>query len=97
MPYAALGWAYIVWLLARLLLLDKCVDGGQRILLAMGMGIALSDPVTAFTAGKHFGRQKLAPRLSPNKTWEGAGSNVAGTYAGIWIMSFAVSNQLRWC
>ena len=35
--------------------------------------------ITALYVGKSFGRHKLAPRLSPNKSWEGAIGSVAGS------------------
>lgn len=43
---------------------------------------ALND-IGQFVSGKLFGRRKLAPRISPNKTWEGA--------AGGMLVSLAVS------
>jgi phosphatidate cytidylyltransferase len=33
----------------------------------------------AFFAGRAFGRWKMTPKLSPNKTWEGAGANLLGS------------------
>jgi phosphatidate cytidylyltransferase len=35
--------------------------------------------IFAYYVGKYFGRQALAPRVSPNKTWEGATGGLVGT------------------
>ncbi len=39
----------------------------------------------AYFVGRKFGKHKLAPRISPGKTWEGVGGALIGTliYAGI--------------
>ena len=34
--------------------------------------------IAAYVGGRSFGRRKLAPTISPGKTWEGAWSGVAG-------------------
>lgn len=89
LAFAALGWGYIAWFLAHAILLYRLVDGGPGILFALGLGTAMSD-VGAFVVGKSLGRHKLAPRLSPNKTWEGVGGNILGAYLGVGLMSFAL-------
>jgi phosphatidate cytidylyltransferase len=35
--------------------------------------------IVALYVGRAWGRHKLAPKLSPNKTWEGAAGSVAGS------------------
>ena len=40
----------------------------------------------ALIAGKTFGRHKMAPRMSPNKTVEGLIGALAGSLAGIFLM-----------
>lgn len=39
-----------------------------------------STDIAAYEIGRRFGRQKLAPKTSPNKTWEGA---IAGCIAAV--------------
>jgi CDP-diglyceride synthetase len=80
-----LGFAY-VGLLA--LLLAAPVDAGAEIyyllfLLACGKG---SD-MAAFVAGKTLGKHKMAPVVSPHKTWEGGvAGGLAGTGAGLAVI-----------
>lgn len=90
---AALGFAYVPLLLGHVLLIDAGLSGGRGLLLALGLGIALSD-VGAFTVGKALGRHRLSPVVSPNKTWEGVAGNVLGACAGVALMAFAVPASL---
>jgi phosphatidate cytidylyltransferase len=41
--------------------------------------------IGAYFAGRTFGRRKLAPSISPGKTWEG----VAGGLVGVWVLALA--------
>ncbi|MEH6469345.1 MAG: phosphatidate cytidylyltransferase [Porticoccus sp.] len=43
---------------------------GQWMILLVVMIVALAD-IGAYFSGRHFGKHKLAPSVSPNKTWEG--------------------------
>lgn len=46
--------------------------------------------VFAYFGGKAFGRNKMAPSVSPSKTWEGYFSGMAGALVGLLIVVFAV-------
>jgi phosphatidate cytidylyltransferase len=49
------------------------------------------DTVAMYT-GKAIGKHKMSPRISPNKTWEGAIGSVIGSVVACWILThFAAS------
>lgn len=48
-------------------------------LLAFLFCVVWAGDIVALYVGRAWGRHKLAPRLSPNKTWEGAVGSVAGS------------------
>jgi phosphatidate cytidylyltransferase len=50
-------------------------EDGPALLLFLFLCVWSGD-IAALYIGKRFGRRKLAPRLSPNKTWEGAIASV---------------------
>lgn len=52
------------------------------------IGAFMSD-TGAFFAGRAFGRHKLAPRVSPNKTVEGSVGGFIGSVAGMLVFHFA--------
>jgi phosphatidate cytidylyltransferase len=93
--FGFLGLAYVPLLLSHALLIHAKVEDGAGLLLALGAAVALSD-VCAFTCGKLLGGRKLAPRISPNKTWAGAGGNVLGAYAGFGLMWWALPSLPLW-
>jgi phosphatidate cytidylyltransferase len=55
-------------------------EGGPSLLLLLLLVVWCGD-IAALYVGKSLGRRKLAPRLSPNKTWEGTIASVAGSVA----------------
>ena len=63
--------------LARLSLVP---EGGRFLVLLLLLLIVAAD-VGAYFAGRHLGRYKLAPRVSPGKTWEGVIGGVAAASA----------------
>jgi phosphatidate cytidylyltransferase len=74
---ALLGWLLMLplWLA---LICAKIVD--PKLVLVLLATIWIADSA-AYFAGKNFGKHKLAPTISPKKTWEG----VAGAQLGVTI------------
>ena len=58
---------------------------GARLILALYLIVWFGD-TAAYFAGSLLGRHKLAPRVSPKKTWEGALGNLAGNLAGAFLV-----------
>jgi phosphatidate cytidylyltransferase len=74
------GPLYVGGLLSSLGRLHLANHGGQWVLLAMW--IAWASDTGAYFAGRFFGKHKLAPRVSPSKTIEGAIGGVLGSLTG---------------
>ena len=105
-PYIAnvattiLGFVYAGWFPLHLLFLRdlSCqqFDSGLGFVVMLFIAVLLTD-IGCYYAGRHLGRHKLAPVVSPNKTIEGSiggaicaviGTLVIGTYLGLeWYMS----------
>lgn len=58
--------------------------------LLMFMGVVWIADTAAYLSGKRWGRRKLAPRISPGKSWEGvagAGAALVIYYAALWLLT----------
>jgi phosphatidate cytidylyltransferase len=50
----------------------------------------------AYAFGRAFGRHKMAPRVSPAKTWEGAFGGVVGALAAVALAKATMLGSLDW-
>jgi phosphatidate cytidylyltransferase len=80
---AAAGWL-VVWPTWFAFVVLR--DVSPWLLLAIAALVWVAD-ICAYFAGKRFGRRKLAPAISPGKTWEG----VYGALAGVVAYGLALS------
>jgi phosphatidate cytidylyltransferase len=49
----------------------------------------------AYFVGRSFGVHKLAPAISPGKTWEGALGNLLGSVLGGWLFAYVTDAPVR--
>ena len=80
-----LGAGWLVLLPASLALIHLRNLDPRSLLLFLAI-VWIAD-IAAYFAGRRFGRHKLAPRVSPGKTWEGLAAALVATavYAFAWI------------
>jgi phosphatidate cytidylyltransferase len=71
---AAAGWV-VIWPTWFALVVLR--EMSPWLLLALAALVWAAD-IAAYFAGKRFGRHKLAPAVSPGKTWEGVAGGMAG-------------------
>jgi phosphatidate cytidylyltransferase len=55
--------------------------------------VVWSGDIFAYYTGRAIGRHKLAPRVSPGKTWEGAAASFAGSI-GLGVLMFAFQPEI---
>ena len=95
---AFIGWAwtiggifYIGWLLSYFVALRGLEDGRNWVFLALFITFAAD--TAAFFVGRAWGKHRLAPRISPGKTWEGA---IAGVFGAIIVsLLFTIPTPLQ--
>jgi len=93
---AFIGWAwtvagilYIGWLLSYFVALRGLDNGRDWVFLALFA--TFGSDTAAFFIGRALGKHRLAPHISPGKTWEGA---IAGILGSI-IVSLVLINLLN--
>jgi phosphatidate cytidylyltransferase len=84
-----LGVAWVGGGLSLLVLLRGDPDHG-RLLIFTTLLAVFADDTGAFFVGRAIGRHRLAPAISPGKSWEGF---VGGTLAGVLVTFFALYEQ----
>lgn len=86
--WAAAGFAYALLPALSLLWIRDRADNGLALLLWVFV-VTWSVDIGAYLAGRRFGTRKLAPAISPGKTWEGLyGGVVASTLLGAAFVLF---------
>jgi phosphatidate cytidylyltransferase len=96
LAFTLLGTLYVGWLFSYVLLL-RLLNAGPEYVFYLFAVVWLGD-AAALVCGRAFGRHKLAPRLSPGKTIEGAlggflGSLCGATLGGRWLLGHLTLTQ----
>ena len=82
----------VVWVgggIASLILLREIPENGRLAVFTVLIAV-FADDTAAYFVGRTIGRHKMAPRISPGKSWEGF---VAGTLAAMAVAFFAMYDQ----
>jgi hypothetical protein len=58
-------------------------DGGRRVLAFVA--VTICSDIGGYFAGSFLGKHKLAPSISPKKTWEGLGGSLAACLIAGWL------------
>ena len=84
---ATVGFVYIGWMFGHLTMMANSSHAYGYILYLL-FAVELND-VAAFTFGRLFGRHRLRPNISPNKSWEGALGALAVSMALPFVLRFS--------
>lgn len=102
LPSQAITWLAALYLglglgfQQKLFMLDGTLTKtGSRLIFALFLIVWFGDTF-AYFLGSAFGRHKLAPRVSPKKSWEGAAGNYLGNLFGALLMKLYVCVEWTW-
>jgi phosphatidate cytidylyltransferase len=90
-----LGLAYVGVAAVALVLIRNDPDWGRASLLWI-IALVVAADVGGYVAGRSIGGPKLAPRISPNKTWAGLGGAVAGAALVGLSAAFMLNHTYVW-
>jgi phosphatidate cytidylyltransferase len=82
----------VVWIgggISALILLRDFPEDGRLVIFTVLIAV-FADDTAAYAVGRAIGRHKMAPRISPGKSWEGF---VGGTIAAMAVAFFAMYDQ----
>jgi phosphatidate cytidylyltransferase len=77
--WTLVGILYAGWMLSHYVMLRQLDDGRELVIMAVFTTFACD--TAAYFVGRAWGRHRMTPRISPNKTWEGAAGGFAGAVA----------------
>lgn len=77
-------------LLCLMLIRDMGTNEVGFLLTMATMLMIWGSDIFAYFGGKSFGKRKLAPTISPNKTWEGFLSGYLGCFVGLALAFYAI-------
>jgi len=80
------GLIYIAYPLTLIPLIWKKEDGTALVIFLMVC--VWAGDIAALYVGRRFGRHKLAPRLSPGKTWEGSAASIVGSILASFLVIY---------
>jgi phosphatidate cytidylyltransferase len=92
--WSAIGGFYIGYLLPHLILLFGQPNG--RAWVFWLFLVVMAGDSAAYFIGRRFGSRKLAPRLSPGKTVEGACGYVVGAVLGGFVAAALAFERISW-
>jgi phosphatidate cytidylyltransferase len=87
-------WVGFLGSFAALLLDPRIFPNRHGVALLLGAAVAtVAYDIGSYVVGGRFGRHRLAPAISPNKTWEGL---IGGTLASVLVGAVVVSQISPW-
>ena len=87
--YISLALLAIVWL--------RFADEAGRALFFWMVAVVIATDIGAYFAGRTIGGPKLAPRISPSKTWAGlAGGVVCAALSGTFVLTLTGGSAFWW-
>ncbi len=94
------GVFYVGWFAAHIVLMQTSPGVGPALVTMFFLVVILTDTF-AYVVGSLIGRHKLAPKVSPGKTWEGAIGGLTAAVAAMALLyalrySFALENLPDW-